>query len=124
MKPTHARRPNETICQHAYRLLKYVPAKNWIVDNFTDEKASCCAIGHYERLTSADPKDYSIRNCAEYHAVSPIRLPTESAIKKLTGVSYMDIAAINNSPTINGYTEPLIKARVLHFLRDAIKAGF
>lgn len=34
---------------------------------------------------------------------------------------YIDIAVVNNSPDINGYTEPIIKDRVMHFIEEGIK---
>ena len=71
---------NETIAQKAYRLLSPIPAEQWCVRQYTDEVGACCAIGHWTRLQSHDPTDYSDDNCYE-NGTSSIRAASELYLK-------------------------------------------
>ncbi len=117
----------ETTAQKALRLLSEVPKEQFIVDDFTDNIGKCCAIGHYQRLTSKNPNDYSRENCDDSYIEiedSPIRTISEKFLLKYgMGYSYLSIANINNKPNINGYTEPEIKDRVIHLLEDMVAEG-
>jgi hypothetical protein len=45
-------------------------------------------------------------------------------LKNKYGYEDIDIADVNNNPVHNGYTEPVIKDRVIHLLIDMIAAGY
>lgn len=105
-----------------HRLLSLIPQEDWIINNFTDGQGKCCFIGHYTRLTSYDPNDYSHDNCGDWEA-SEARTLTRKFLKEnhfVTG----DGAMINNVNNINGYTEDNPKDRVMDLLKDMIKAGY
>lgn len=118
--------PKETVAQEALRLLIPIPAEDFITDKFTDEEGKCCAIGHIKRLKSYDPSNYSSDNCSDMF--------TEDAAIRTASVKYLrdvhnaawsaNIASVNNNNDINGYTEPVIKDRVIHLLNDMIAAGY
>jgi len=111
----------ETIAEKALRILREVPEDEWITDMYTDGKSRCCAIGHYTRLTSDNPNDYSNTNCREKEL--SLREVTGAFINKVHSES-ANIACVNNYPYINGYTEPVIKHRVIHLLEDMVAAGY
>lgn len=55
----------QTIAQQALELLSPIPEDQWMANMFSDGKSRCCAIGHFTRLTSEDPNDYSVNNCRD-----------------------------------------------------------
>jgi len=114
---------NETIAQKAYRLLSPIPAEQWCVGYYSNEKRQCCAIGHWTRLHSADPNDYSEDNCWENDSDN-LRKVTQEYMSEKHGYTYVDIAAVNNDSQWNGYNEPVTKDRVMHLLTDMIAAGY
>jgi hypothetical protein len=113
---------NETICQKALRLLSAVPAEEFITSDFTDEQGKCCAIGHFARLTSGNPQDYSYQNCCDEDET--FRDATARFLVERHKEYNRNIASVNNYPTVNGYTDPDIKTRVIKCLEDAVKAGY
>lgn len=107
-------------------ILEPIPADQWITDIFTDYEGKCCAVGHFQRLTSSDPSDYSRENCKDdpWEDPSPVRVLTEKFLTEVHDRRIESIANVNNDPIINGYTEDDPKARVMHLLDDMIKAGY
>lgn len=112
----------QTLAQRAFDLLNSVPADKFIIGEFTNQDGACCSIGHYKRLTSENPNDYSWDNCDD-HGNCDLRIASSEYILEGHGAPY-DIADVNNDPAINGYKEPEIKDRVLHLLKDMIEAGY
>lgn len=112
----------ELTASKALELLKDIPEEDFITGSFTDEESKCCAIGHLQRLTSPNPKDFSFSNCRDRFD-SPIRNLSLKYIKSTYRV-YYDISVVNNEDTVNGYNENTPKKRVLHLLEDMIKAGY
>jgi hypothetical protein len=99
------------IIKDAILLLDAVPEENWICYYFTNEVDKCCAIGHYQRLTSSNPSDYSFANCDDFnYEYSSLRI----AYEVLTGCS---LASINNWWYKDIAT---CKGRTLQALRDAV----
>lgn len=116
--------PKETVAQEALRLLTPIPAEDFITGKFSDGRGKCCAIGHIKRLQSNNPSDYSSFNCAEINRVHPIRSVSAVYLKDVHNAApHANIASVNNND-INGYTEPVIKDRVIHLLNDMIAAGY
>jgi len=111
----------------AMELLKPVPQENFIVLLFTNHVDSCCATGHLMRLTSDDPDNYNLvtwpesswNNCMELRESSQMFLKKNSP----TFEDGMDIATVNNNKKYP-YTEDNPKCRVMHLLRDMVKAGY
>ena len=58
--------------QDILNVIKDVPAKDFLPYFFTNEKDKCCTIGHYNRLTSDDPTDYSATNCCGFEKIPHI----------------------------------------------------
>lgn len=111
----------ETLGQKALRLLSDVPSKDFITYNFTDCIGKCCAIGHYQRLTSKDPTNYEASNCHDSH-VSELRALSRQFISDEYKI-YSTIAHVNNRKGINGYNQAKVKDRVIALLTDMVEKG-
>ncbi len=112
----------ETVAQKALRLLSPIPHTQFISNDFTDGKNKCCVIGHYMRLTSDNPNDYSFGNCSDGFESD---LRTESV--KFLGSMLIDISNVNNnlfSYQTHKYIQKRCKSRVIAFLKDMIKGGY
>lgn len=107
--------------KQALELLEPIPAKDFITDRFTDEHSKCCVVGHLQRLTSKDPNNYSSYNCSD-DCANPVRTKSEEFLRK-KGFPGYNIATVNNH-AVNGYKQKRIKTRVIHLLKDMIKAGY
>jgi len=120
----------ETIAQKAHRLLKDVPEDKWVIGLFTDLKSKCCAIGHYERLTSDNPNDYSRPNCLDYNGA--FRAHTRAFLSLHSQCDRYDIAYINNGDSIRlkeGHANKMYlaagpKRRTILFLEWMISEGW
>ncbi len=125
----------ETLAQKALRLLKDVPKEEWTTGKFTNGKSKCCAIGHFQRLTSKDPKDYSIGNC--FGSFSPLIDCTEKFIDENASINWSNgIISINDGEEIkflidskklktnSKYKKLSPKKRVILFLEWMVKEGW
>lgn len=115
----------ETEAEKIYRLLSPIPKENWITSYFSDGYTRCCFIGHYQRLTSKDPNNYSLDNCSDLFITSPCK--AREITRKFIMETYNrleDGASVNNSKDINNYIEDNPKDRIMHLLKDMIKAGY
>lgn len=110
--------------QEALDLILPIPAENFIVGQFTNKVDKCCVVGHLTRLTSGQPENYSSENCSDQSFNAPIRVASQAFLTEKHGTSWSNIADVNNDPNINGYTEPVIKDRVVHLLKDMVEAGY
>ena len=115
----------ETVAQEALRLLSPIPEEAFITGNFGDGEGKCCAIGHYVRLKSKNPNDFTEDNCRDF-GTECVKLRVESGVflKKVHSLQGYDLPDVNNDSDINGYTEPVIKDRVIHCLKDMVKHGY
>lgn len=116
----------KTVAQEAYELLKDIPAENWITRKFSDDEGRCCLIGHYTRLKSGNPNDFSVNNCDDWNLSNDQRILRNATMKFLMEAHGIlsDGAEVNNGPNVNGYTQPEIKDRCMALLEDMIKAGY
>lgn len=108
------------IAEEALKLLSPIHYSKWMVYTFTNEKNKCCAIGHYQRLKSSNPENYSFANCEDFMS-SPLRN------------AFVEIASVNNNLvplTCRGKDKEYIekyskyktpKTRVIKYLKDQIK---
>ena len=113
-----------TPCKLALDLLSTVPNDEFITGKFSDEIGKCCAIGHFKRLSSKNPSDYSMENCSDREDNYPyLRQNVKYAMLKLHGTD-RDLADVNNNRNVNGYTDRDIKTRVIQCLQDCVNAGF
>ncbi len=115
----------ETLAQKAFRLLSEVPQNDFIIGEFGDGIGKCCAIGHFQRLTSSNPTDYSNNNCCDNDRLKndDLRTASNNFLRQKYGLKYSCIANVNNANKTNGYTEEIIKDRVIHLLKDMVAEG-
>lgn len=107
----------ETIAQKAMRILKDISSDKFIVNNFTNGIDACCVIGHYQRLTSSNPSDYSRSNCSDFYDITPF------SSLRMESLKYgIDIATVNNKKTAR-YQQDTSKERVIAALKNIIIAG-
>lgn len=112
---------NGTVAALAFRLLKRVPSKDWLIDEFTDYKSKCCAIGHYTRLTSENPQDYDVSNCSDMaRAGYRWKSLRDQSELYLYGDS---VAGVNNGRD-SRYRQRTAKSRTMALLKDMMKAGY
>lgn len=110
----------------ALELLSTVPEEEWIVNKYTDQEGKCCAIGHLLRLTSKNPTRYDFDTEDIWAGGGPIGDFVRTTVKRFNFEKHQkiaDLSTVNNRADVNGYTEPVIKDRVLHLLRDMKEAG-
>ena len=105
-------------------MFKPIPEEDFIIRNYTNGNDKCCVIGHYERLTSENPNDYSFINCSDYHdgGGGDLREWSAMVIAEM-GWSFYSLATVNNGRAAQ-YPQPTPKKRVMAFLEDARKAGY
>lgn len=131
-----------TVAQKAKELLIGIPKEQWIIGSFTNGIDKCCAIGHYQRLTSGYCTNYSFDNCSDYNPYTSFNPDKESVLRIISiryfrevhNIENMSIACVNNNGDgISndryklhklGYIEDNPKDRVMHLLDDMIKAGY
>lgn len=115
-----------TVAKRALELIQGVNPEDFIEEVFTDKISKCCVIGHYCRLTSENPSDFSIDNCTRDGFGSWGRTDLQKAAKSFLKVRELPvdkIEEINNDAT-EEYPEATIKERVVHFLSDMVAAGY
>lgn len=118
---------NLTLAQEAYKLLNPIPADQWITGSFSDKVGKCCAMGHYSRLASNNPSDYSIYNCMGLNDPmgfysDHLREKSKDFLRNKGLDDLGDIANVNNDPSFH-YPQKTPKERTLALLRDMVEAG-
>jgi hypothetical protein len=109
------------VLKKARELFGPIPEDQWITGRFTDESNSCCAVGHWVRLTGDNPSDYITWNCDDLDRRNRRRRALRDASQRVASAmgTYEDISVINNYSTPK-YRRPTPKQRVTAFLDDAI----
>lgn len=129
MKSKSKTKKKETVAQKAFRLLSAVPANEFITGDFTDGKGKCCSTGHYMRLISKNPNNYSIQNCKDGIGIwncSTLRIKSIEFLNPFASPGPMwgaNIATVNNK-RIFKYKQKKIKSRVIALLKDMVRAGY
>lgn len=124
MENTTENTMENTIAQKALDFLSNIPSEDFIKYAFSDDKSKCCAIGHLTRLTSNNPFDYTIDNCKDMFGLGvKIRIASTDYLLNIQNIKYADISCVNNG-SVNVYTEPKPKDRVIHLLTDMVKNGY
>jgi hypothetical protein len=116
----------ETVAKKAYRLLKDVPKECWgkgRVTNVLEKK--CCFLGHYNRLLSKDPNDYSRANInsSGNPYLSDIALAAGKFLEQIHRTT-AEPFQVNDTNCVNGYIQDHPKDRVMTLLQDMIKHGY
>ncbi len=114
----------ETLAQEALRLIKDVPKEDFILNKMTDEHSKCCVVGHYIRLKSNNPMDYSHKNCTGFITAEPLLRESAAFLLSQGSSTFKTIITVNNGIQLVVYTEPEIKDRVIHLLEDMVEAGY
>src|SRR5687768_420588 len=123
----------KTTTQEALEILEAIPAEDWMTGEFVNSDGSrSCALGWYarkkypelEEITSDFHKKYYENNELFWERTMELRNISSKFINAKYS-QYGDIAIVNNlGGHINSYTEPKIKDRVIHLLKDMIEAGY
>lgn len=103
--------------RHILDIIAPIPTERFIINMFTNGKGDCCFIGHINKVSSPDANPE-----ADYWGFGARDL-TRDFLNEKHGINE-DGASVNNSPIYNGYTEPVIKDRLMHLLNDMIEAGY
>jgi hypothetical protein len=96
-------------------------ARNWFQHDETthnvgeEDDGRSCFLGHIHR--HFDPDDP--RAEGDYGGYGARSL-TEQFLMEKHGLSEVNGAHVNNAPDVNGYTEPVIKDRLMHMINDGI----
>lgn len=101
--------------QEIIDLLESKPSELWTTGTYGTPGGQRCALGfinsHYgESITGSDVQH-------------PLRKLTELFIRGNHDRPATDIVDVNDRASVNGYTEPEPRARVLHLLNDMKKSG-
>lgn len=108
-------------------IIEPIPAEKFITGDYGDGQGNCCFLGHIHVALSRD-KDPKNKDCywGDFNGYGARELTAEflretypEEYKKLG--SLLNGAQVNNSPTVNNYTEPVIKDRLMHMIEDGIK---
>lgn len=104
-------------------IIEPIPAEDFTIGRFEDEDTGkCCVLGHIHKHISGnswgDSDGFGARYLSERFTKAKYPDITEDYGEDIS------IAHINNAARFNGYTEPVIKDRVMHFVNDMIAAGY
>ena len=113
---------NETIAAKALRLLEQVPEDKWLLGMYTNRLDKCCVLGHYKRLTSDNPNDYSEENCI-YKNGGLKDISILFLLSRMNG-HFPDISWVNDGHASQLYPQPNAKTRSMALLKDMVKAGY
>lgn len=115
-----------TITQKALSLLETVPAEAFMTGEFTDGRNKCDAFGHFNRLISKNPNDYSYVNCEGMFGATEKEsnefLEATRKYFKMIGSNRKTIVDFNDSLT--RYNPEAIKIEILRLLNAMIEKGF
>ena len=103
---------NITTFKQIKEIIEPIPADRFCTGEFLNGRGQSCFIGHINNHISGNPGN-------DFYG-SGARLLTERFLLEEHGV-YATGAAVNNANDINGYTEPIIKDRLMHMIEDGIK---
>lgn len=109
------------VIEKAIEVLGPIPANEWITGHFTNHHGVCCVIGHFTRLTSDAPTNYSIENCRDIGIDDTRDLRKAYHYLHSSSIySGFDIADINNGDN-SEYQQDTPKERVMQALQDILE---
>ena len=106
-----------TTAQQIKDIIEPIPAEKFICSVYGDKEGNCCFLGHIHVALSPNKSYFGDDN--GYGA----RQLTRKFLIEKHGIN-TDGSDVNNYETINGYTEPVIKDRIMHLIEDMITANF
>ena len=92
-------------------IIEPIPADQFCKDYFENDKGQCCFLGHIQKHVSGS----ALEDFGGFGALSL----TERFLESAHG-TWCDGSRVNNSPSVNGYNEPIIKDRLMHMIEDGI----
>ena len=92
-------------------IIEPITAEQFCKDDYENHKGQCCFLGHIQKHITGS-------SCEDGDGFGA-RLLTHEFLESAHGV-FLDGADVNNSPDVNGYTEPIIKDRLMHMIEDGI----
>jgi hypothetical protein len=110
-------------------IIEPIPADMFITGTFGYNDGKSCFLGHIHRKLNKtdkilgiipinDPTDYK----GDRIGYGASRL-TEKFLKEKHNIIASAIS-VNDTRSVNGYNEPVIKDRLMHMINDAIAAGY
>jgi hypothetical protein len=105
----------EITTQEALDIILPIPEDQFCVEEFENSRVQRCVLGAVQHAVSGK----ALRDGNGYG----LRKKSREFLLDKHGIPY-DISCVNNRNETNGYTEPVIKDRVVHLLNDMIKAGY
>lgn len=141
----------DSLAYEAMKLMKPLTNEQFMTDFYSNEEGKCCVIGHWRRLKSSNPNDFSMENCTEPQYLfgrmdCDLRMVSRNFFQKVHGIE-ASISEVNNLSSTTAperyrellpeakynkifsklnevYPQPEIKDRVMACLTDMVKAGF
>ncbi len=99
------------------KIIAPIPEEKFCISNYfegdSENPDKCCFLGHIQ-LALAGTANINFDGFGA-------RQLTAKMISEVHGIDGEDGAEVNNSPRVNGYTEPVIKDRLMHMIKDGIK---
>ena len=104
-----------TTFQQIKEIIEPIPADQFCTKKFENEKGQCCFLGHIHKHIDGnayygDGDGHGARELTRLFFVD-----LKISVYRLDGTD------VNNRNNINGYTEPIIKDRLMHMIEDGIK---
>jgi len=110
--------------KRALQLLEGVPEEKFTTGAYTRQiEEKCCSLGHFSRLTSINPNNFSYSNCSRPDIINRFADKTYKFIVEKYK-ERANLASVNDDKGVNGYIEETPKKRVIHLLKDMIAAGY
>ena len=101
-----------TIFKQIKEIIEPIPVDQFCVGDYQNNEGQCCFLGHIHKHLFGHALGDGYGNGA--------RLLTREFIKEVHRL-HADGSDVNNKDTVNGYTEPIIKDRLMHMIEDGIK---
>ena len=101
-----------TTFQQIKEIIEPIPADQFCTGDYQNDEGQCCFFGHIQKHVFGDALTDGNGDGARY-LTQRFFLDTHNILK--------DGAEVNNRNDINGYTELIIKDRLMHMIADGIK---
>lgn len=104
--------PQITSFKQIKEIIEPIPAELFTTHMYADDKGCSCFLGHIHKKISG-------HQYGDFEGFGARRL-TRKFLEEVHNVN-KDGALVNNLPTVNGYTQPVVKDRVMAMIEDGIK---
>jgi len=96
------------------KIIAPIPADKFCTNVYENNQGQCCFLGHIHR--SIDTGHYAAYGDGQGYGAREL---TREFIRAVHNVEASGVS-VNNENNINGYTEPIIKDRLMHMIEDGI----